>query len=336
MGRSSNPPSLTVTPELIEQYLFRFDVKCHACGYSLRGLPKPMCPECGRWTELAEPIRRLLLGRVKHRLAGWGVVDRHLVQIGNRRTLRILAWDDIDRFDIRRRWSPRAQRILLMLSIGLSAAILESFALMIWRQDAMQIIPVAVTCPLALICWFLLGGRSVQNWLIVRMNDGHAWTIPVPNRDYEHIEKRLTFWDEFMARPPERVEAMRDLQREAAAEHVRERRCPRCGYSLDGPRLRVKRERMTGWGVALITLGIIGPLTGICCCTGGDIGYLSGEEMLGGLISGVFGLALIIGGIALMFSRGEKLAVPDWPGKGACSACGWRPSKPPVRGESER
>lgn len=44
--------------DLLVAYLAERDAKCPECRYSLRGLRKPVCPECGRALELWELYRR--------------------------------------------------------------------------------------------------------------------------------------------------------------------------------------------------------------------------------------------------------------------------------------
>lgn len=43
-----------MTSERLREYLASRDVACHACGQNLRGLPGPICPECG--TVIPAPV----------------------------------------------------------------------------------------------------------------------------------------------------------------------------------------------------------------------------------------------------------------------------------------
>ena len=55
-GLSSDPPppgSGADAPELVCAFLANQDVACPKCGYNLRGVGEPTCPECGRAIELA-------------------------------------------------------------------------------------------------------------------------------------------------------------------------------------------------------------------------------------------------------------------------------------------
>lgn len=40
----------------LAEYLATHDVRCHHCGYNLRGCTRPVCPECG--TVIARPVGR--------------------------------------------------------------------------------------------------------------------------------------------------------------------------------------------------------------------------------------------------------------------------------------
>jgi len=58
-------PAVTEDTELLRRFLKSRDAACPACGYSLRGLQQPSCPECNNplalTVSLAEPRTALLL-----------------------------------------------------------------------------------------------------------------------------------------------------------------------------------------------------------------------------------------------------------------------------------
>jgi hypothetical protein len=51
---------------LVRSYVAERDVPCYGCGYNLRGLAGPTCPECGRTLLLQE-----LMGPPRVRLGRW-------------------------------------------------------------------------------------------------------------------------------------------------------------------------------------------------------------------------------------------------------------------------
>jgi len=59
------PPAVGDDTELLRRFLKSRDAACPACGYSLRGLQQPSCPECNNplslTVSLAEPRTALLL-----------------------------------------------------------------------------------------------------------------------------------------------------------------------------------------------------------------------------------------------------------------------------------
>jgi predicted RNA-binding Zn-ribbon protein involved in translation (DUF1610 family) len=58
-SRATNSPAAT---ELLLQFLRDHDAECPACGYNLRALTQPTCPECGQPLVLTVGATRLKLG----------------------------------------------------------------------------------------------------------------------------------------------------------------------------------------------------------------------------------------------------------------------------------
>lgn len=61
MPVSPNSPSPAAT-ELLLQFLRDHDAECPVCGYNLRALTQPICPECGQPLALTVGVTRLHLG----------------------------------------------------------------------------------------------------------------------------------------------------------------------------------------------------------------------------------------------------------------------------------
>ena len=67
------------------------DVECFRCGYNLRGLAQPRCPECGlefEWADLFDPARRrhpyLFEHQAQHGRQRAGSTPRHSDQPAER------------------------------------------------------------------------------------------------------------------------------------------------------------------------------------------------------------------------------------------------------------
>lgn len=67
----------------LRQYLSTRDCPCPACGYNLRGLTSPLCPECGQFLELTvrltEPRQAALITGLVGLAAGAGFAGLLLV-----------------------------------------------------------------------------------------------------------------------------------------------------------------------------------------------------------------------------------------------------------------
>ena len=68
------PPAADESAELV-RFLADRDVPCPLCGYNLRGLTMPRCPECGR--EL-----RLSIGLTEPYLRAWVVLAAAVLVLG--------------------------------------------------------------------------------------------------------------------------------------------------------------------------------------------------------------------------------------------------------------
>ena len=71
------PPAPEDPAAMLLEYLAGHDVPCPLCGYNLRGLAAPRCPECGREVRftvtLAEPYLRAWVGLAVATLGSAGV-----------------------------------------------------------------------------------------------------------------------------------------------------------------------------------------------------------------------------------------------------------------------
>jgi hypothetical protein len=114
-------------------------VPCRGCGYNLRGLDVPRCPECGASTFVLGRIRREELAKVTCRCGPLGILDDDLVVCSSSAVGRRVPLDEV------RSIAPQPRRGLgdhpliavtgLLLTIGGAAVFLLATAGGVSRRD---------------------------------------------------------------------------------------------------------------------------------------------------------------------------------------------------------
>jgi hypothetical protein len=314
---SELPPSLQSSPARIRKYLRTHKVACRKCGYPLLGLPEPRCPECGAWTDVSGRVRTHNLRLITNRLESLGTVDDYLVQRGGGELAWTRRFDDVQELRLVNRWGPRTKRWLLILAL-LSAVV--SIGLLIFMAVSSEPAAAAGMVAALLVAvslGFLADGLEPQRWVLVRTTT-ESYKVPMQvveeaqvRRWMEQVEKAMA---ETHQRPP-----TPDL--DDAVEEVKEGCCPRCGYSLRGPRLMidVPNQGAQAAGAVAIVFGVV-----FLICSGvGGLDFGSSSLLTCAAVIAV-GAGSILMGVLLLRRRQEAPAVPNWKGPPQCSACGWR------------
>jgi hypothetical protein len=341
MSRSAYPPSLRVTPELITAYLAAHDIACNQCGYSLRGLRAPRCPECGAWTEVSQLVFAHAVRGIEHKLGAWGIVDDRLIKLVKGRVEALIPLNDVVDvrvFDWRDSWSRRLLFSLCM-TIGflnlIAVAGIGAYAAIGMKHHGWGVLTCIGLVLLAFtgfVCCFVM----IRNHVDVVLIEG-VRRIDCSEYGGDEIKEVADGWRSAIAQSSDTCGP--DAAGDAAAdlEAVEVGLCPYCGYPLEGPPLRMleKAPEGEGCGVSLLLVGFfIGPAMFVTLFATSSA---SSAVERGVIIAGsIFSLGLLMLGFKLRRRRRWRRAVPDWPGSGSCAACGWRPSKPPARGEAER
>jgi hypothetical protein len=326
MGRPTYPTALRVTPERITTYLAERDAACHRCGYSLRGLEKPRCPECGEWTPLTRRVLAAHLKPVEHRIHEWGVLDGYLVWAIGDQLFKAIPGDEIDEISYA---SWRANHIRsAVFWIGMAIGViglLFSAGVMIFvgvEGGLVGYVLFSDLCIVASIVSFFLCGWVVRDEVVVRHAQGED-RIPVGAMSRKAAERAIEQWRR--ARPAAEPEEEARCRIQAARRRIEAGICPRCGYSLDGPRVmvRVRRSESTGCLVSLC-VGLVMPALAAFMVT--VVWDVDADACCG--VAPFVSAAVCVGTWwAWTRSRLMKPATPDWPGPGSCAACGWRPSE---------
>ncbi len=322
------PPSLRVTPGKIKRYLARSGVKCTRCGYSLRGLEEPRCPECGVWTDISERVFRRNLQNITNRVGPLGTIDGYIVERLEGRIDRAIHFDDIKGIEVMPRWTKRKRSwvraclmILAMIGIGMlvCGVIIGAEA---WPWPI-----VGVFMAIGAVLAGLISEGLEPEWFVLVHADEDTFRIPMWNCfDEVGIHRAVAIWLKIIEehRPGEPTDG--SAATSESEEVDEEGSCPRCGYSLGGPQLMVASPTF-GAQVAGVLLIILGVILTLC---GGALGFeilgpsTDSEFIVFWLLMAVF-LGMILLGVWLIRLKLKRPAVPSWTGDGDCSACGWEP-----------
>jgi len=130
--------------EILTRYLATRDVTCPACGYDLRELTSPRCPECG-----AELVLRLTLARPRQ-----GVYINGIVALGAGVGFHALILAYVGWYYITDGYFGPGLLECVPLIVGLA---LEGPALIVWARSWMlfQRKPNALGWALVGLCWLL-------------------------------------------------------------------------------------------------------------------------------------------------------------------------------------
>jgi hypothetical protein len=329
MGRPVYPPSLVVTPARIERCLKHEPAVCAHCGYSLRGLKTPKCPECAEWTDVTRLAFEHNMDQAEHQLGDWGVLDGFLVERGVGRLERAIPLDEVEEltcaYSIARWFDRRIKLTICMCSLCAALVLLASS---IPFDDPPPYLELCLCLVAALGAVLVPKDGSEVARAVVRHADG-VETITLRGCGREEIEATLELWREAKEAPPPDYDALREKVTRERAEAEERGLCPQCGYGLEGPAVMERVRRSTQSSIAFIVVaGVAGPFILLAFLRAAFEYYESfGAEFV--FIS--LALLWVIGSIVIELRRRTRTilrpAVPDWPGPGSCGACGWRPEQ---------